>query len=457
LGCLPGSALIILTLMAVITAVNTGRHRDPGSGMTPPPTAPEAAAVWSVEAQELRHDLRSPEFVSSLDGDFDGSYVAATAGIWLTITGARDDTDTVLQAMEPSTGKPVWQRRLDGVLCATEATPAGIACASVTRRDPATGLGIGWRLHLLDPRTGRDRRTREVSAWVTAVHLAGDTFVLLEQRQPAPHAVVRGFDAASLRPRWTADLAHVTGQAELFSTNRVIKRHEPDRPGLALDRPRIKDVGGNLVAIWAGQRTAFVRRDTGRLVGLPHCSRLVDDGHRLWCNEPDAAVAYSYRLRRLVRTDAGVRLLFADDDGIGADRHRPVFANEAGDLFSVDPRTGHWAGPYARMGTGSAFGLVIMPQSHTAGDDTFVSGAAGMIMLDRRSDTVRWRNPKLTDAGQPILHGGRLLVGAGDLAIVDPTDGRMIGELRQSHGLYTVDVGGRIAGIGPDEIALIKI
>jgi hypothetical protein len=109
------------------------------------------------------------------------------------------------------------------------------------------------------------------------------------------------------------------------------------------------------------------------------------------------------------------------------------------------------------MGTSSAFGLLILPQSYTLGEDTYVVGAAGLIELDRGSDAVHWRNPAITGSGQPILHDGRLLVDNGSLTMLDPADGHTIGEMRQPHGIYTVDVGGRVAGIGPDEIAVLEI
>ena len=91
------------------------------------------------------------------------------------------------------------------------------------------------------------------------------------------------------------------------------------------------------LALWAGGRTAFVDAASGRLVMMPHCSRLVDDGKRLWCNEVDGATAYSYAGRRLVRVH-GPRLAFPDDDGTGQDRNRPVFLDDDGAAVS-------WRGP----------------------------------------------------------------------------------------------------------------
>jgi hypothetical protein len=109
------------------------------------------------------------------------------------------------------------------------------------------------------------------------------------------------------------------------------------------------------------------------------------------------------------------------------------------------------------MGTGSAFGLVTTAQTYTIGTGTFVAGEAGLVRLDRTGHRVLWRNPQIRLTDLPILDRGRLLVGMSRLSVLDPLDGRTVGSVNQFHGIYTVGIDGRIAGIGPDEIAVIRI
>ncbi|HEY9291741.1 MAG TPA: PQQ-binding-like beta-propeller repeat protein [Microlunatus sp.] len=456
-------ALVVVLLLGVIWNSSHRANRVERPQPTSTATVKELPTKinWKAEPGRLRTDLAGAEFVSSIDGDFNGSYAAAIDDVWLTITGRENATDTMLHALDPQTGKAVWQRRLDGVLCATETPRTGILCASVLQRDPATGLGTRWRLHRIDPADGSDRATTDINGWLTAMHFTADTFVVLEQRQPAPHAVVRGFDVKDLTERWSRDLRREPGQSEMFSEDRIIGRPEPERAGLALDRPRFRDVGqvgdrAGLVAIWAGQRTAFIDLGTGKLIMMPHCSRLIDDGHRLWCNLPDGAAAYSYRGKLLYRVH-GPRLAFPDDDGVGVDRNRPVFIDDSGAPISVDPKTGKVGGPYGGPGAGSAFGMRTMPSAETVGPYTFLVGEGGTMLIDPKKDRVPWVNPELQQTDLPILLNDNVLMGSYHLSVVDPTTGQVSAEVRPGVGLYTVALGERIAGIGPDEIADLDI
>ncbi|GAB2584131.1 PQQ-binding-like beta-propeller repeat protein [Microlunatus antarcticus] len=453
LGLAIGFLFLLMIFVQVAGLAATRRDRS----TTPPVTTRPGAVpnVWSIGPARLSPTVTGARFLGSIDGSFQQSYVAEVGGLWLTTTGDPNAASTALHALDPATGEVRWQRDLDGVLCATEAPKAGLLCASVLERDPATGLGTRWRLHRLDLTTGQDRATRDVDGWFTAVHWSGSTFVGLEQREPSPHAVVRGFAVTDLRPVWTVDLAREPGQAEMFSEDRIIRRPEPERPGVALDRPRLRDVGDGLVAVWAGQRTAFVDPGSGRLVMMPHCSRLVDDGTRLWCNEVDGATAYAYDGRRLVRV-RGPRLAFPGDDGIGVDRSRPVFLDDDGAAVSVDVKTGKVGSPWTPPGRGSAFGVTTMPSAATTGDRTFLVGGAGTMLLDGRQDRVVWRLPGVTVGDVPIVRGDEVLVGTSRLTRVDLVTGQAGDEIR-TDGLYTVAVGDRVAGVGPEGISLVDL
>lgn len=450
-------AVGLLALLTVVAQVTGGaeRQRERVTSAPPAPRPGTASNVWTLDPSRLSPDVSGAEFLGSLDGSFQQSYVTEVGGLWLTTTGDASAASTALHAVDPATGQVRWQRDLDGVLCATEAPKAGLLCASVVRRDPATGLGTRWQLHRLDLGTGQDRATREVDGWFTAVHWSGTAFVGLEQRQPSPHAVVRGFAITDLRDLWSADLAREPGQDEMFSENRVIRRPEPKRPGPALDRPRLRDVGDGLVAVWAGQRTAFVDPADGRLVMMPHCSRLVDDGTRLWCNEVDGVTAYSYAGRQLVRV-RGPRLAFPDDDGVGVDRNRPVFLDDDGAAVSVDVRSGKVGQSWTPPGRGSAFGTTTMPSVETTGNRTFLVGEAGTMLLDPRQDRVVWRNPEIKVGDVPIVRGDKVLIGSSRLTQVDLTTGVAEAEVR-TDALYTVAVGDRVAGVGPESISLVDL
>ncbi|NYE75559.1 PQQ-binding-like beta-propeller repeat protein [Microlunatus parietis] len=434
---------------------------------TPRPSAPPVperpvTVPWRIEPGQLRPDLTGAEFVGPVDGDFSGPYVSAVdpkvADIWVALTGDDDERGMVAHGLDPATGRPLWDRPMEGGLCATEADRRGVACAELLDRDPATGLGRRWRLHLLDPRTGEPRISREVAGWFSALHRSGDTLVVLEQREPAPHAVLHGFDLATLKPRWELDLNKQPGHGQLFSENRIIARKDPDREGVVMDRPRFRDVGygpkaeqtgdGGLVALWAGQRTAFVQPRTGKLIMMPRCSRLVDDGSRLWCNEPDGARAYSYAGQELLKV-TGPRLAFPGDDGVGVDRNRPIFINEVGAPVAVDPETGKVGRPYSVPGSGSAFGQTTMPGAETVGEHTLLVGEGGAMLVDPKQDKITWINEHITHTDTPILIKDELLLGAYRADVVDLATGERRATAKLE-GLYTVNVGERIAGVGPD-------
>ncbi len=452
LGVAAGLFALLAGVVHAVGAATDGRPSTRSTARTPLPGT--VASVWTLDATQARPDLEGARFLGSLDGDFASGFVADVRGTWVAVSGTKAAGDTAVHAIDPATGAVRWTRELDGALCTTEAPTSGLLCASALARDPATGLGTRWRLHRVDPSTGADLATTDVDAWLTAVHWTGRELVLLEQRQPAPHAVVRGF-TADLRERWTLDLADQPGQAEMFSTNRVVNRQEPDREGLALDRPRLRDVGDGLVAVWAGQRTAVVDAGSGRLVMMPHCSRLVDDGRRLWCNEVDGVTGYTYEGRATVRV-RGPRLAFPNDDGVGVDRNRPVFLDDDGAAVTVDVKTGAVGRPWTPPGRGSAFGETTMPSTGSTGGLTFLLGRAGAMLLDPDKDRVVWRNPEIGLSDVPVVVGDQVLLGTGRLRLVDLKTGASGAEVRVD-GLYAVGLGDRVAGVGPERITLARL
>lgn len=458
-----GAVVVVLLLVRAISALSDGGESRSDSGATPDDTARpnDVGATWVVQDADLRPELDEPDFVGELDGSFDGNYLVDAGPAWLAMTGDEAGGDIALHGLDPESGEEVWRRELDGGLCAPDPLPDGLVfCASALQRDRATDLGTRWRLHLLDPATGQDARTADVEAWASAVHVAGETLMVLEEREPSPHAVVSGF-TAQLEPRWSLDLVGREHHDDLFSDDRIIGRPGPgvERDGPIMDRTRFRDVGprGRTVAIWAGMATAFVDPASGELLGLPWCSRLVDDGERLWCNEPDGAVAYSYGLDELHRVER-IRLLFPGTDGGAAtDVTRPVFADEDGRVFSVDRGTGHVNGPFADLGTGSAFGQTIEPSVSTSKGHTFISGENGLALLTPGSDELAWFNREVDNVDAPIVREDDLLAGTFEFRLLSLSDGRERHVLRQPYGIYTVPVGEEIAGVGLDELALLDI
>lgn len=467
-------AAILASLFLIGQLVGAVGRATDGDTEVHRPSRPESSAPkvpqrpapisWKIEPAALRPQLAGAKFIGGMDGDFSGPYVAEQAGVWLTLTGAADEQNTVLHALDPDTGTVRWQRPLEGGLCASEAGPAGIVCAGVIDRDPRSGSGRRWLLQRLDPKTGEVIRRLEVDGWFSALHRSGDTVIALEQREPGPHAVLRGFDPQTLKQRWIRDLKDEPGQDEMFSENKVTNRKLPNQD-LVLDRPRFRDVGPRtghgdeagtgLVALWAGGRTAFVQPQTGKLVMMPHCSRLVDDGKRLWCNEVAGAASYSYRgkLRHRIK---GPRLAFPDDDGIGVDRNRPVFIDDAGAPISVDRESGTVAGAYAAPGAGSVWGMKTTPSVESVGRYTFLIGGAGTMLVDPREDKIIWTNPSITNSDQPILRGREVMFGNSNWDIVDLRTGKRRATF-EAEGLYTVSIGDRIAGVGPEEICLQRL
>ncbi len=95
-----------------------------------------------------------------------------------------------------------------------------------------------------------------------------------------------------------------------------------------------------------------------------------------------------------------------------------------------------------------------MPSTETVDGDTFLVGKAGTMLLDPERDRVVWRNEDVTSSDVPVvLDDDRLLLGAGRMTLVDRATGVAESEVRVD-GLYTVAVGDRVAGVGPERISL---
>lgn len=442
----------IFVLVIVVLGLLPNRTGRPLPTRTPAPTLPVLPPVWSVDPGQLRPDLSRAEFLSPVDGTFDANRLVAVGDTWAVLTADTEDRRIAVHGLDAATGRPLWRTDLPNGVCAATPVRSRLVCAASVATDPATGLGTRWRISLLDPATGRETRGTDFTGWLTLIHADGDRVLLVEQRQPAPHAVLTGLDA-DLRQRWQLDLRDQPRHAGLFSDNRIFYRKLPIPDGPALDRPRIRKVAGGLTALWSGQTTAFVDLRTGTLVGMPRCSRLVDDGERLWCNDGPVAVAYSYRLRRLHETALNTRLAFPDRDPRAGDVTDPVFLEADGRAVRVELTTGKTLGPLAQTRNGSAFGMTVSPKAAFVGGLTLLSDSSTLFAVNARTGKLHWRQPKPSSVGDVWAWRGKLLLADSTVRVLDPADGREQAAYRQRHGLYTTVVGDVLVGIGPDEVA----
>lgn len=97
----PAGVAVAALPLAVVTLLVLVALFAPHGRPTPTPSSTiqstrSVRVVWRVTPQQLRHDLTKPGLVSTIDGAFDESHVAEEAGLWLTMTGAEDDSDTVV-------------------------------------------------------------------------------------------------------------------------------------------------------------------------------------------------------------------------------------------------------------------------------------------------------------------------------------------------------------------------
>ncbi len=338
-------------------------------------------------------------------------------------------------------------------MCAKRRSGRTRCCASAIEHDPGHRVWARrWHLALLDPATGAERHSADWTGWLTLLHVDGARVLLVEQRQPAPHAVLTVLDD-TLQQRAQFDLRDQSQHDGMFSNNRIHLRTLPIPAGPALDRPRIRSVADGLTALWVGQAAAFVDLDRATLVGVPRCSRLVDDGKRLWCNQGNLAAALSYALKPLYETDLGTRLAFPDRDPRAGDVTDPVFLRSDGAAVRVDLTTGRTAGPLVNTRNGSAFGMVTSPQVAYSDGLTLVWDSSTLFAVRARTGELLWQSANPGSIDDVYAWDGRLLLTGYQLRVLDPATGTVVRTYRQSSGLYTHVVGEVLVGGGPDQVA----
>ena len=209
---------------------------------------------------------------------------------------------------------------------------------------------------------------------------------------------------------------------------------DPQRPHTPQAAPDARRTNSPSRAADATQPPAFIDVEAGRLVGMPHCSRLVDDGERLWCNAGDRAVAYDYSLRRLHETASGVRLAFPNYDPRDGDVTVPTFLNGAGHLVSIDLANGATRGTLVDTSTSSAFGLPITPATAVVDNLVIVADGALTAAVDVETREIVWKNEIGYLVREPWRMGDSLLVGDYDVYQLDLTTGEAIDSWNIEHG-----------------------
>lgn len=454
--------------------VNTPRPYPPSplpsSAMAPAPPAQEIAEYrWSVQVKVLRPDLDAPQLVLSPDGSADDVAIPQAKGVWMVMTGQTGiaatprvpDAKVRVHGLDAATGRELWQREMPFGLCATQLLDDKLACASSLARDDRTGLPTRWRLHLLDPATGKTLAQRDVDAWLAMLTVRQDRLVLVEQRQPAPHLAVSGYSSA-LAPVWRADLAKQALHLGFFSHNRFVYRPDLSPPdGLALQKVRFRQVD-SMLTLWSTGPTAFLNLADGKVLGVPRCSRMYDDGQRIWCNERQRAVAWSRDLAKVVaRTEGGVRLAHPTLDLRHGGRSVPIFVNPSGQVVQVDATTGRTGAVIADTAGRETFAGPLEPSTTQAGGTVLIDDSDGIIGLDAAGQRARWAAPDYLSA-RVLSHGDKVLVqDRGRLDVLDPATGRVTARLGQLKGQAVVAVGSladdTFASIGMDEVARLQM
>lgn len=446
------SLLVILALFVVAAiSSSTSGQRRPG----PRPTTPSLPALpitWTTSVEDLRTDLPQAELLMAMDGSFDDARVIEAGKVWLVMSSDTNDQRIELHGIDSTTGRPLWNRSLADGLCASETVRGSVFCAASIATDPVTGLGTRWRLALLDPITGEERRGVDWDGWLTLVHVDGERIMLVEQRMPAPHAVLTGLNA-KLAKTWAIDLSDQAQHEGLFSDNRIYQRKLPIPKGPALDRPRLRKIADGLTALWSGRTTAFIDPARGRLVGMPRCSRLVDDGERLWCNQGGVAAALSYQLKPLYQTALNTRLAFPNPDRRFGDVSDPIFLESDGKAVRVDLTNGKTVGALVDTRNGSVWRVVTSPQTSYTKGLTLISDSTRSFAVNARTGDLLWQRDDLRRTGDALDWNGKLLLLDSDVWLLNRETGDTQSSYRQSYGLYTQLLGEVLIGIGPEGIA----
>lgn len=459
--------IIVGALLAVAVMASMVLNFPPNTTPTPPPPAPspfdqtynnlprptqEAPTTWVQTVADLRQGTQG-RLESSPHGFSDAEPIIDAGDIWGLITRKERGGENRLHGLDPATGEERWAVDLEGAYCAKDLLNEHFVCAEAT--EWTSGQGTSWTLHLIDPRTGETTTSAPFDGWVAAVAVADGHLVILEQRLPAPHAVVTALDS-TFTQAWQFDLTQEPGHDDMFSENRVWYRAERFPEGPALDRPRIRTVAGGLTALWVGQRTVFLDVAGGRMAGFLHCSRLVDDGERLWCNAGNHAVAYDYELQPLFTTADGVRLAFPLGDRRASDISIPAFLGRDGALMRVNPTTGETEGVLVATQSGSAFGMATAPS---------VATVDGVLLAsdDRRSAAVsadgevRWQVDFRLSMREAFAVDGSVLVGDSTIHQIDLATGEVIDGWRVVHGHGFAATSDAFYSYGLEEVARLGL
>ena len=462
---IPGSRLVVILAVSLALVLIAGAGSDmvprtqrtlvpaPTSRVTTPTSAVrvEVGTDWRVLAETLRPELDEPLFqFSTGGGDRADRNVIDGGSTWVVLTGTRQGADIVVHGVDARTGRERWRRPLSNALCAALPLGSSVVCTWALPR-AGRQQGTRWRVSVIDPDTGTDRRTRDLTGPFTLIDLVAGRIVLVEQRRPAPRAVITAL-AGDLRTDWSTDLSTSAGQAELFTQLEESPRGRLLGDGVDLT-PAVKVVGnGRLIAVTSQTRTALFDARTGQVAGLPRCSRLVDDGDRLWCDDRNRVVAYSYGLNRLWGTAVGIHL--AEHCTRGEQPTFPVFLAKDGTALSINPRTGRTTGTLAQSRTvGSQ-----TPTSCQVGSTVVITDANGAFGIDAPRQKLIWQNRtwhrEVTDPVGLIPRGDRWLVTASDLFWIDPATGAA-SDVRDNLG-STQAVGPALAGFVQTELVKVR-
>lgn len=432
-------SFVYVLLLAGSSFVSDG----PSTGEEPgDPYGDEVETVepaWYATGADLRPGIEGAELRSQLDGTMEDAQLIDAGTVWAVVTADVDDdfnaTRHMLHGLDPQTGEERWARESDVVRCALQPLEGAIACAEASL--DADGVPTDFRLVTVDPASGSTIAETSVDAFVSALAVSGSTIVAVDEPIDAQAVRLLAFDA-QLAPRWSVDLSAEANQRLMFSDGTIGWRQEPWRESPGLDRTRIRHVGpdGGIFALWAGQATAFVDVASGQLIGMPRCSRLVDDGARLWCNEGEHAAIYSYALDRLGQTPDGHRLMFPklamyrDSDVSPA-----LTSSDDGVISRPDPQTGEVGDPLIDMGLGDAFGMPIDPSVYISQRRTYLTGEAGLALLSEDASVVEWTAEGIDPGYAPFVIEDRLYApevlledSFANVVSLDPADGTVTGE-----------------------------
>ena len=421
----------------------------------PVPEAGDLEAHWYLQAHDLRPELEAVEFEIHHDGLMDSSTVIDAGEVWGVITFDWHGGGHVVHGIDSSTGEEVWSRPMEGAYCASQLMEGDLVCAEALEREG--DLGTKWRLTRLAPQTGEVVKESTIDAWIATMTVHHDVLIILEQRQPAPHAVVRGFDT-TLQQAWSHDLSSLEAHEYLFSESRSILRDEQIPDGPALMNPRVRMMSNETTALWIYGATAFIDAQAGKLRAMLPCSRPVDDGERIWCSYGGmTAVAHSYDFKPLYKAEQGLDLAFPARDPKYGDVMKPLFLREDGVAMKVDLATGKTVGKLVDTTMGEAFGLAIDPQVAYAGGHMIVHDMETAVLVDAETYTPTARLPEGMRIDQVFFEGGKLINADYTIQYIDPATGQVSEAGRNIYGFTLARADGGFYSYSLDEVARVKL